>query len=106
MLEWFKSLSRNRSRKNIAQLVSELVEIANQADATIQRFGRAFPQEEKAIRKLQDRLLLQLCGPLPLKLVRLELIDPVLAGTHVTDLARMAVEHVYKTVYDQVGDRV
>ena len=46
--------------------------------------------------RLQNDLLIQLCGPLPLDRVNEDIVKPWLEKPGMTEAARLAVEHVMK----------
>ena len=97
MLEWFKHKAMEKSRSNIIALIGELIPVANAAAANLDVTLTPNPRDISAVHKLQDRLLIQLCGPIPLDQVKREIIDPVLAKPNVSDGAKMAVLHPYNT---------
>lgn len=97
MFERFKEKARKRSAANIAALVSELIDVSNRAEENIRRSGTTNPADIRSVRSLQDDLLIQLCGPLPLEDVKEKIIDPALAGPNVSEGAIMSVNHVYQT---------
>lgn len=104
MFEWFKRLSISQSRKNIATILHELIKVANQADANINKTHGTNAYDIKAVKRVQERLAIELCGPIPLLQMKTGLIEPALAAPEVSECARLAVLHVYYTVYAQLGN--
>lgn len=94
MLEWLKRKAAEKQEANVRETVAALIAVANEAYATIQRLGDAFPQQHRAIVALQRRLSVNLIGPVPLDELRHRIIDPALDQPGVTEGARMAVYHV------------
>ncbi|MDD5452554.1 MAG: hypothetical protein PHT49_11725 [Desulfovibrionales bacterium] len=96
MFGWLKRKSEELSRTHIAQALEELIEIANRADANIRRTGVVNPNDVRAVTKAKDRLMIDMCGPVPLEVVWKEIIQPILARPNVSDGAKMAITHVYE----------
>lgn len=97
MLEWFKRKAIEKSRANIIALIDELIPVANAAATNLERNLTPNPRDISAVHKLQDRLLIQLCGPIPIDQVKREIIDPAMAKPNVSNGARMAILHTYNT---------
>jgi hypothetical protein len=95
MLAWLKRKATEKQGANIRGTLEELIALANEADATIQRLGDSFPQQKKEIHRLQNKLRLDLIGPVPLEEVKQTILDPTLRNPGVTAGARIAVDHVY-----------
>lgn len=101
---WFENKSREKSRSNIIAIIDELIPVANAAALNLASTNTAHPNDRRAIHNLQDQLLVQLCGPIPLDQVKQEIIDPALARPNVSDGARMAVLHPYNTAKQHIKD--
>jgi hypothetical protein len=83
------------SLKHIIELLDELIEAANEADAVLR--SQPLPLRDPShgkVHKLQDSLRIQLMGPLPFERVKVDIIDPALLRPGITEGARIAVEHV------------
>lgn len=78
MFGWLKRKSEELSRAHIAQALEGLIKIANRADANIHRTGGANPNDVRAVTKAKDRLMIDMCGPVPLEVVWKEIIQPML----------------------------
>jgi hypothetical protein len=96
MFERFKQKARRRSFENILDLLASLAEASNRANKDIQNSGDSTPADKALIIRLQNDLLIQLCGPLPLDRIKTDFIEPLLAGSEMTEGARLAVEHVLR----------
>ena len=96
MFERFKQKARRRSFENILDLLASLAEASNRAYKDIQNLGDSTPSDKALISRLQNDLLIQLCGPLPLDRIKTDFIEQLLAGPEMTEGARLAVEHVMK----------
>jgi len=96
MFGWLKRKSEELSRAHIAQALEGLIKIANRADANIHRTGGANPNDVRAVTKAKDRLMIDMCGPVPLEVVWKEIIQPILARPNVSNSAKMAITHVYE----------
>lgn len=94
MLDWLKWKAAEKQERNIRETLAKLIQVSNEAAATLGRLGDAFPQQREAIRKLQNELLMDLIGPTPLDEIKQRILDPALRAPGTTDGARMAVDHV------------
>jgi len=103
MFEWFKRKAIEKSERNIRVCLSNVIEVANQADSNINRTGTANPSDMRSVQQAKDALIMQLCAPIPLEEVKSRLIDPTLCGNGVTEGARMAVNHAYECVLKEIG---
>ena len=98
MLGWLKRKSIEKQEANIRETLGKLIQVSNEAHATIGRLGDAFPQQKEAVRKLQNQLAFDFIGPLPLDEVKHSILEPALRRPGVTEGARIAVDHVYDSV--------
>jgi len=98
LIEWFKSKSIQESEKNIDECLIDLVKIANQAYENLQNTGVTNSSDIKAVQKAKDRLIIQLCGPIPLDEVKQRFITPLLYKQELTEGARVAINHAIECV--------
>jgi len=101
---WFRRLSEQQSRKNITEILAELIEATNRADASLKHDGKIPRNEARAVKRLRNQLYIELCGPLPLQQVWDELIEPALRDLDVSDGAHMAVQSIYQYAVENIKD--
>lgn len=95
MLGWLKRRAIKKQETNIRDTLAKLIHVSNEAHATIERLGDSFPQQKEAIHKLQNQLMFDFIGPMPLDEVKHRILEPALRLPGVTQGARMAVDHVH-----------
>jgi hypothetical protein len=95
MFDWLKKKAAAKQESNIQDTLAKLIHAADEAHGTIQRLGDAFPQQKQAIHQLQNQLMFDLIGPIPLDEIKQRIFEPSLHRPGITEGARMAVDHVY-----------
>lgn len=95
IINWFKNKSIGLSEKNIKEYLENIIVIANQAYDNLQRTGEDNPTDTKKVQKAKDKLIIELCGPIPLDEVKEKLIDPVLQREDLTEGAKIAINHAF-----------
>ncbi len=98
MFKWLKRKAIEKTESNIKDLILQLIEVANRAEANIQQSARSNPADMKEVKKLQSKLAIQFCGPIPLEKIKTEFIDPALNKPDISEGAKMAVMHCYHYV--------
>jgi len=96
IINWLKRKSINLSEKKIRQCLDNIVSVSNEAYFNLQRTGLTDAADIKAVQKAKDRLIIQLCGPIPLEEVRQNFIEPVLNREDITKGAKIAINHAYE----------
>jgi hypothetical protein len=104
-ISWFKEKSISMSRENIQELLEQLVPVCNKADEDIKVRHATDQRTHKEINRLKDKLIIQLCGPIPLDEVQTTLIDPVLARPNTSVGAYMAIMHCLELVQSSGKDK-
>jgi len=98
MFKWLKEKSRQKSAKNIEEILIQLINVAAEADQRIIASGGATNADDMAaVKNLQQQLYFELNGPLELDEVRAAFIDPIVSSEELSEGTKLAVTHIFDT---------
>ncbi len=95
MFKWLKKASEKAQRNNVRRTLSRLVDTAQRCDLILMAGGTLPPHEKARVVSLQQQLLGDLTGLVPLHQLRKEFLEPLEQDPEVSEGVRMAVRHVF-----------
>ncbi len=95
MFEWLKRKSHDLSARNIAKCIEEIKAASVRFDANLRMYGTPDQSDIKKMNKLRDKLIIELCGPIPLDEVKDYIIGPAVSSPHVPQAARHFIMNAY-----------
>ena len=103
MLKWLKKASANAQRGNVRRTLETLVRTAEEADSRIVASGTASPADKRQIASLQKSLLNDMLGPLSIRELKTEFMEPIMAQGDLSEGTKLAVRHVFETAERQTS---
>lgn len=95
MFKWLKNASEKAQRNNVRRTLSRLIDTVGRCDAILVAGGALSPNQKAKVVSLQQQLLLDLTGLVPLQQLRAEFLEPLEQDPEVSEGVRMAVRHVF-----------
>jgi len=103
MFKWLMDLSKRTSEKNIREILPKLIKEANRIGVIVERTMMPVidPREKRELKRLQNALMIELCGPLEPEYVRDYIMEPVLKQLDASEGAQVAVRHCFMYTFDR-----
>ena len=95
MFNWFRRNTAEVQEFNIRKTLAMLIDVSNEAAATIDHLGGSTTLQRTAIHELQDTLIGELAGPIPMDEIRRRIMEPALLSPGTSQSARLAVMSVF-----------
>lgn len=95
---WLKRKATEKQIRNTLDSLEKLIQVANEAQRSLDQVGTSTEAQRSSIHKLQKELMWNTIGPMSREELRKEVVDPLLARPEVSDGARMAVNHVFESL--------
>ncbi|HEX7374993.1 MAG TPA: hypothetical protein VF277_08455 [Steroidobacteraceae bacterium] len=95
MFNWFRRNTAEAQESNIRKTLAMLIDVSNEAAATIDHLGGSTTLQRTTIHELQDSLIGELAGPIPMDEIRRRIVEPALQSPGTSQSARLAVASVF-----------